>query len=165
VTHLITNLHTFDWCGTPYISKTVDFNLRPLFTTQTIWPRDPSTDRKSNQFLWCPLTICVHVVHRVVIGYPICYHGRQWLLIRKLNLIRWCRGLTYLILQNIKKTIILFNPFWQILENWSRFFPKFQFSEALKRPISGKHIQFFLQIIISGGWVRPIFSRVPTQFF
>ena len=64
-----------------------------------------------------------------------------------------------------KKTIILFNPYWQILENWSRFFPKFQFSEALKRPISGKHIQFFLQIIISGGWVRPIFSRVPTQFF
>ena len=51
------------------------------------------------------------------------------------------------------------------LKTQTEIFPKFQFSRVLHRRISGKIIQYFFQISISGAWTGPISRTFIHQFF
>ena len=58
-----------------------------------------------------------------------------------------------------------FNPYWQILENSSRYFFEISTSRAWARPISGKSIHHFLWVPIQflyniGAWARPISGKL-----
>ena len=52
--------------------------------------------------------------------------------------------------QSNASLIIWLNPYLRIMENSSRNFPNFQFSGVWHRRISGKLIQYFFEILISG---------------
>ena len=50
---------------------------------------------------------------------------------------------------------MIINPYWQILENTSR-----NFTEVWYWGFSGKLIQYFSEISISGAWARPIYGTL-----
>ena len=59
-----------------------------------------------------------------------------------------------------------FNPYWQILENSSKFFSEISVFWGLwHRRISRKLIQYFSKILIFGAWAGPISGKFIHQFF